>query len=284
MQPVHRFLSLVIRDLDAQDARLELGGTPDPGAIWAPLNDDFRVVAIFASPPADPDAKREALAALASSFSGVVATVALPHGNHDREPIARTLEDTLDLLAHRARAESAWVIDESSPEIWGSSEPGRPALDVNDAVFLTKLEASVAALGLTIEHGAIDAATVRARAEEKGLSADAASAIARDVERLADLPHGALEPRALRSMRALARVRESGSEDGTFLVRPLATIYRLVLVFAGPISELHTESALIRAMPVVERLVTSLPPRRPEGSGPESAGAKVAVLRRLRPV
>jgi hypothetical protein len=43
VQPVHRFLALVTRELDATDARVELGGQPDPGAIWAHLEGDFRV-------------------------------------------------------------------------------------------------------------------------------------------------------------------------------------------------------------------------------------------------
>jgi hypothetical protein len=50
-------------------------------------------------------------------------------------------------------------------------------------------------------------------------------------------------------------------------------------VFDGPFSELHAEGALIHALPAIERLVTSLPPR-----DPAAGGAKVAVLRRLRPV
>lgn len=284
MQPVHRFLALVTRELDAIDARVELGGQPDAGAIWAPLEGDFRVVALFAAPPADPEAKRAALATLAASFSGLVASVALPQGREDREPIARTLEDTLDLLVHRARAESAWVIDESSPEIWGSSEPGRADLDVDDAVFLSKLARSLEALGIALDGPEpIDSALVRARVAEKVPASDA-TALLRDVERLEDYPSGSREPRALRAMRAIAAVRESARNEES-LTRTFATIYRLVLVFPSPaISELHAESALIRALPVIERLVTSLPPRKPTGSDPGAAGAKVAVLRRLRSV
>ncbi len=285
MQPVHRFLALVMRELDAVDARVELGGHPDPGAIWATLEGEFRVVALFATPPADPEQKREALATLAASFSGLVASVALPQGKDDREPIARTLEDTLDLLVHRARAESAWVIDESSPEIWGSSEPGRPALDVDDAVFLAKLAGTLAGLGLPLDGPEpIDAALVRARATDHALSATDTTALLRDIERLDAFPAGARETRTLRAMRALAAAREGSGGEGS-LTRTFATIYRLVLVFPGAISELHAESALIRALPMIERLVTSLPPRKPDGTGPAtSGGAKVAVLRRLRSV
>jgi hypothetical protein len=284
VQPVHRFLALVMRELDATDARVELGGRPDPSAVWAPLGDDFRVVALFEAPPADVEAKREMLATLAASFSGIVASVSLPQGKDDREPIARTLEDTLDLLVHRARAESAWVIDESSPEIWASSEPARPALDVDDALFLSKLATTLDSLGIAIDGPeTIEAPLVRARASERGLATTEVTALLRDVERLDTFPPATREPRSMRAMRAIARARESSAHDAS-IVRSFATIYRLVLVFAGPISELHAESALIRALPVIERLVTSLPPRKPTGSGPETAGAKVAVLRRLRSV
>lgn len=284
MQPVHRFLALVVRELDASDARVELGGRPDPGAVWAPLEGEFRVVALFDTPPPDPAAKREALATLAASFSGLVASVALPQGGGHHEPVARTLEDTLDLLVHRARAESAWVIDESSPEIWGSSEPGRPALDVDDAVFLAKLSDALGLLGLALDGPeALDAALVRARAAEKALAPTDVNALLRDLEHLEAFPPGAREARTLRAMRALAKAR-TGEADVGSMVRTFATIYRVVLVFAAEKSELHAESALIRALPVIERLVTSLPPRKPTGSGPEAASAKVAVLRRLRSV
>ena len=284
VQPVHRFLALVVRELEASDARVELGGHPDANAIWAPLDGDFRVVALFDAPPLDPDSKRAALATLAASFSGIVAGDALPVGKEAREPVARTLEDTLDLLVHRARAESAWVIDESSPEIWGSSEPGRPALDVDDAIFLAKLALVLDGLGIALDGPEpIDPALVRARASEKAMSPADTTALLRDVERFETLPHGTREPRTLRAMRALANAREHDAATGS-IVRTFATIYRLVLVFAGGISELHADSALIRALPVIERLVTSLPPRKPTGSGPEIAGAKVAVLRRLRSV
>jgi hypothetical protein len=62
-------------------------------------------------------------------------------------------------------------------------------------------------------------------------------------------------------------------------IRAFAGIYRVILVYEGPFSELHAEGALVRALPVITRLVTALPPR-----DPVSGGAKVAVLRRLRRV
>jgi hypothetical protein len=152
-------------------------------------------------------------------------------------------------------------------------------------VFLSKLARTLDTLGLALDGPeAIDAALVRVRAAEKALPANDVTTLLRDVERLADFPSGSREARALRAMRALAAVRESAPNEES-LTRTFATIYRLVLVFpTRAISELHAESALIRALPVIERLVTSLPPRKPTGSDPGAAGAKVAVLRRLRSV
>ena len=286
VQAVHRFLALVIRELGARDARIELGGSPDEGAIWAPLQDDYRVVALFDGHLTEREEKHARLVALVASFSGVVAGLALPHGRGDHEVVARTLADVLDHLVFRARAETAWVIDETSPEIWGSSEPAGSPLDVDDALFIARLEIHLRAVGLELAGNApLDAALVRDLAS-KHLSPNETNALVRDVEHLSGFPPGVREPRTLRALRAIARVRDVtlASGDAPALVRAFATIYRLVLVFDGPMSELHAEAAVIRGLPLVEQLVTQLPPRKPDGPGPETAGAKVAVLRRLRSV
>jgi hypothetical protein len=48
-----------------------------------------------------------------------------------------------------------------------------------------------------------------------------------------------------------------------FVSRAFAAIYRLVLVFDEDFSELHAEAAVVRALPVVEKLVLSVPPVDP---------------------
>ncbi len=290
MPSVHRFLALVVRELGARDARIELGGRPDEGAIWAPLLDDFRVVALFDAGALAGDAergeKRTKLEALVASFSGIVAGLALPHPRGDREVVARTLGDVLDHLVFRARAETAWVIDESSPEIWGTSEPAGAPLDVDDALFVARLDAQLRGIGVALGgSGPLEADLVRDRAAGR-LGAAETNAVLRDVEHLGAFPPGVREPRTLRALRAIAAVRDASLEApaGSSIVRAFATIYRLVLVFDGSLSELHAEAAIIRTLPAIEQLVTSLPPRKPDGDGPETAGAKVAVLRRLRAV
>ena len=61
---------------------------------------------------------------------------------------------------------------------------------------------------------------------------------------------------------------------GRALARPFAGIYRLVATFEGDISLLHAEATVIKAMPIVERLVAEHPP-----VDPTPAGARVHALR-----
>jgi hypothetical protein len=57
-----------------------------------------------------------------------------------------------------------------------------------------------------------------------------------------------------------ARVVTAETDPLGWLARRFAGIYRLVLAFDGQYSELHAEAAIIRALPVIERIVTGLPP------------------------
>jgi hypothetical protein len=73
--------------------------------------------------------------------------------------------------------------------------------------------------------------------------------------------------------RALAAVRANPKEHLVqkpgfgFVSRPFATIYHLVLSFAGPLSELQADGAMVRALPHIERLVLALPPVDPPTPG-----------------
>jgi hypothetical protein len=60
-----------------------------------------------------------------------------------------------------------------------------------------------------------------------------------------------------------------------YIARGLANIYSIVVVFSGPFSELHVESAILHAMPMIEELLFALPPVDP----PPSQGQVI----RLRP-
>lgn len=273
-QPLLRFLGLVERELDGASARIELSAhEPGPDVVWAPMANGFRVVVTMRGPH-DPSELRVRLASIVDSFSGVLAEAALPAVREAPQTALATLEEALDLLAHRARAESAWVIDDSTPEIWGGSLP-HEGLDVERALRIDRLaraahraEVSLAQLG-TLED------QLRPLLAERGFSPAEAKQVEDDLDEARTLPDGAL----LRMLRALAAVRTKTSSDDPTFTRRFAGIYELVLVFSGPYSELHAEAAVLRALPLIERLVTALPPR-----DPVATGAKVAVLRRLRRV
>lgn len=291
MQALLRFLEYVRRELGADDVRGEIGGRePGEDAVWGTMPGGIRVVAVFDAPPADIDDKRAKLRQLVESFASLgardeVAASAPPQ----RVGVGHDLDEALETLAHRARALAALVIDDSSPVIWGSSLVPHGPEDVEEAIWVARVAKAIEALGL--EPAQIVAKEGEALRAALGGAGDAL-ALARDVERLRDLGARVIDRAHLAAMRAIAKVRASEGSVPTaeieraaraagehLIVREFATIYRLVLPFDGPFSELHAEAALIHALPVIERLVTSLPPR-----DPVSGGAKVAVLRRLRRV
>ena len=285
MQAILRFLDLVRRDLAADDVRAEIGGREPTNGVWTTLPSGLRVVALFEAmlSAEEIEKKKARLAGLAETFVGMAAAQDIPSASP--RPSTHELDDALAVLASRARAERALVIDESSPEIWGSSESPREHVDVEHALWLTHLADHVAELGEDfVSLLARDRDALNAHLLEKGFEDTELEIFERDLDRLREMGAMAVDPMHLRAMRAIAAVR--GKEHGVaipeghhILLRNFANIYRLVLVFGGPFSELRSEGAVIHALPVIERLVVSLPPRDPVG-----AGAKVAVLRRLRRV
>ncbi|MBN8610318.1 MAG: hypothetical protein J0L92_07025 [Deltaproteobacteria bacterium] len=274
-QPLLRFLGLVERELHAETARIELSAhEPAPEVVWAPMAHGFRVV-VSLSGAYDPVEARARLVAIVDSFSGVLAETVLPAVREAPQTAIATLEEALDLLAHRARAESAWVIDDSTPEIWGGSLP-HEGLDVARALRVDRLARAAERGEMSLAQLVALDDRLRATLAERGFSPAEAKQIEHDLEELPrTLPDGAL----LRMLRTLAAVRSKSQSPDPSFTRRFAGIYELVLVFSGPYSELHAEAAVLRALPLIERLVTSLPPR-----DPVATGAKVAVLRRLRRV
>jgi hypothetical protein len=134
------FLTLLQRELGADDAYLQLGGkaTESGGRFFHELSEATRVVVVFEERPADPADIHSRLAALCSTFrktlDSAVAAAAWPRPETD---FARQrLDEELSGLAGRAGAVRAFVIDFDSPVIWGASalEPelliaGKPLLD-----------------------------------------------------------------------------------------------------------------------------------------------------------
>lgn len=277
-QPLLRFLAMVERELGAARAEIVLTEhAAKPGVVWASMLHGFRVEVTLSDPEADHAVATSRLEALVESFAGVLAEAALPAVREVPNTIVNTLEDALVLLVHQARAESAWVIDDTTPEIWGSSFR-YDALTVSFASEYASLARLIASHG-----GDLKALLAMESAfpwlAEKGITGDEAAEIARDLHRVQSLP-AQPEGAQQRAIFALAACRDALEDDAIqSFERRFAGIYTLILVFEGAHSELHAEAAVLRALPTIEKLVTSLPPR-----DPVPQGAKVARLRRLRRV
>ena len=277
-QPLLRFLAMVERELGAARAEVVLTDHPPEAHVAsAAMLHGFRVEVQFDDPNADLAQAEARLVTLVESFAGVLAEAALPSVREVPNTIVNTLEDALVLLVHRARAESAWVIDDTTPEIWGSSFRYE-SLTVPFAKEYAHTVRRLAGLGGSISE-LLAMESVFPWLAERNVTGSEANELHLSItrfQRLESLPEGA----QLRVVRAIAACRESVHDEAVHAFeRRFAGIYTLLLVFESPYSELHAEAAVLRALPTIEKLVTSLPPR-----DPVPQGAKVARLRRLRRV
>lgn len=240
---------MVERELGASRAEVVLSEhPPKPGVASAPMLHGFRVEVQFDDPSADLAHAATRLAALVESFAGVLAEAALPTVRDVPNTIVHTLEDALDSLTVPFATEFASI-----------------------ARHLATLGASVSEL-LSME-------SIFPWLAERNITGEEANAIhlkLTRLQRLEAIPEGA----QLRVIRAISACRDAVEDETVHAFeRRFAGIYTLILVFDGAFSELHAEAAVLRALPTIEKLVTSLPPR-----DPIPQGAKVARLRRLRRV
>ncbi|AUX46578.1 uncharacterized protein SOCE26_080840 [Sorangium cellulosum] len=285
-----RFLDLVQRELSADDALIELGGRPsdDPRTSWCTLPNGSRLVARFAEPPGEPAKVAERLAELAATFAGVSLHDAAPRPS----PGASThrLDDELEGLALRAGALGAVVVDDTSPVVWGTSEPRRDEVDVEDAVLLARWADEVERAGVNlIDLLELDDAALEQALATTSLGARERENVAGHLQKIRE--RGSRSPAAWRRQvaiaRAIDRVRgpaaSEGSAHGRFIgqddqvgvyARSFANIYRVILAYPGPFSELQAEGAVQQALPQIERLVLALPPIDPH------PGAKILRLKR----
>ncbi len=293
MDALLRLLDLVRRELGADDTRAEIGGRDPEGdrVVFARLPSGHRIVVVFDAPPADLELARNKLTALLDSFAGVIEPPRI-EAPLERAPGAyRNLREELDALVARAQALRAVVIDDRSPVVWGISE-GAADLDVTVALQIadaaTLAQESGLAMTELLDAAKRDELVGALDRDRRAKLRRALSSLRHDVpslESLADRDATILVARAIAGARRTAtathahRDVEHGPSLG-WLSRSFASIYRLVLVWSGPFSELHADAAMIHALPVIERLVLSLPPRDPVGQG-----ARVLKMgRRLRPV
>ncbi len=284
MDDLARVLALTVQELEADDARLELGGRdPSSDTVWCPVGDGpYRLVVVYDGPPPQPvEVLRDRLRLLAGSFASTLSAVRTPATAPDPQ---RSLDDALEVLAQQTRACDALVVDETSPMIWGASDGERGPEDVLDA------ERGAKAWRLGKQAG-VDLPSVLAGEADAALPNELARLV---TEMLAVAEGTTRRPaqwrRRLRMFAAIAALRErcarhpGGSRwslresEVALLGRGFGGIYWLLLVFDDPdFSELHAEAAMIHAAPWIERLVTALPPVDPDGKG-----GRVVKLRRLR--
>lgn len=119
-----RFLELVVRELSASDARVELGGRDpvDPHVVFRLAANGGRIVVVFDEPPADRAAVEARLASLVDTLYGAPEHAAsLASARTPPDVAGRRLDDELERLSERAGASGAVVFDLASPIVWGAS-------------------------------------------------------------------------------------------------------------------------------------------------------------------
>lgn len=248
-----RLIALVRRELDADDVRvLEPGDEIPEGALVAALANGKRVAATFAANADDRDAKQRRLEILADSFSESFRTTGA-----SRPPPAQSLHAELEGLAKRAGATDAVVIDAQSPMVWGAAEDeeATPHLLARDNVI------------------SLDAHRPSGERLSKELPTQPSAeppSTTRAVDAIRALPE-------LHSLHRGGHLHQTFTEpDFAWLAKSFAGIYVVILVFDRPFEELRAERALAISLPIIERLVTALPPLDPQPV------AGVAAIRRRR--
>ena len=270
-----RFLDLVRRELGALDARAELGGKDpdDPRLLFTRLPDGFRLVVVFERCPRDRAGCQARLERLAETFSHTLA-VDGPAGGDVKPgpgPAAHRLDAALEALRSRADCAQVIVTDAKSPVLGGSSAVFRRDDDV-DLLAATgqALEAAAGAGMQLAELIQLEPGGVVESLERLGVEAQAAALLARAArgdEQVA-VRHMLLTARAVFRLRG--RLADGSNTrwvthepEFGYLARVLGNIYQLIMVFDGAFSELHAESALVHAQPVIEQLLFALPPVDP---------------------
>jgi hypothetical protein len=276
VEDVFKWLDLVTRELGAVDARLELGGKPpeDERMLHRPVPGGFRLVVVFAEPPADRDKVMASVDSYVATFASVVREARKSVPKPTVSVAGRELSDFLSGLADRVAAERAVVFDDRSPVLFGDSHDTTTALDIDDAVFGGRL----------LERISLSAGEIADILDDPHHEGDlgVGHRALRQLEVVSRPPDGVPREAQLRLLASVNLVRAAPQGERwadhqgpvPHLARAFAGVYRVLLVFHGTFSEMHAEGTLIRALPTLERLVLALPPHDPQGR---------AKVERLRP-
>jgi hypothetical protein len=274
-----KLLEIVRRELGATDARAEIGGRDpsDAHSLWTSLPNGWRIVAVFDTPPPDPERKHARLATLIESFGQLATSVETPTGGLGPAK-QHALDEELDVLAERAGARAAVVFDERSPVLWGCSVQRARGWDIEAMERARALANEAIAHGIdpvrwlaegppaadVLAKGGVDE-TVAQRWSHRfhRLSVLASEWRLQDWREALTIATSVAAARAECSGgRAPDRFSQHAESYGVF-ARGFAQIYLVALVYDGPFSELHAEGPLVRALPHIETLVLALPPVDP---------------------
>lgn len=289
MDDLLRLLELVCRELEAEDAHVRLGGRreDDPRLVATELRPGCQLVARFAEPPADREAAAERMAELAHAFASTVVhaiesadavwsrsagSSAGARAGGQVQALVQTLADLRDATG----AALALVVDRQSPVIWGCSDPMLGLRDRPAARVLAGALSSLRAQGLDPVHAAVshdpEAAGLRLDRVGRETAGSASLELARRA--LQNAEHGQPGGAALLSAAARALLLLDEAPDGPARLpegeepglasKGLLGLYVVALVFTRPFSPLRVEGVLRRALPIIERNVTELPPLDPE--------------------
>jgi hypothetical protein len=257
---VRRLLSLVLRDLGAVAVRVA-----EPGEVLPPGDPSLvsalpggRTLVVELPPDAGERAPLQArLDALVASFQETWASAA-GEAVGRVESAESELTELLRDVATEASALDALVIDADSPMVWASAASGHGEAPRRAVLKLVRDD----------EGDDDDDASRASEPPAPELTAAAKRAIS-----------------AVRALPELEAVHRGGHLNHTIrepdfglVVRSFASLYLLVLVYEAPFDQLAAERAVAPALPVIERLVLSLPPP----DAPPTAGVAAMRPRRRR--
>ncbi len=311
-----RLASILKRELDAEDVHIASdisditsdADEPHPATTltWD-LGRGRMLVLTFSTPPSDLEEKRTRLAVLIESFADLFAEV-VPEVPRPRPEPTITLQSELNALAGRTHASCAIVIDAKSPVVWGASEAPTNADDEPLDAQTHVAFAHTKELGiywrelLARPPGSLALRERKERKESKTTEAGRTLCLVPPIDELAGLTPtereiiaqyaelGRISITRVRANAVLPQLHRGEhlheavlDESIGYLARSFATIYVLILVFPGPFDELGAERAIARTLPIIEKLVISLPPEPSDDSTGTRTGAVVALRPLLRP-
>ena len=270
-----RLLSLACRDLDGERAWLEYASAPPPAerTVSADLERGWRLVVALAETPdeAARASKTAQLVQLARGFRAVADDVVEQAPTLPLSRAPSELQTILDALAERTAATVLWVIDDRSPVVWGSTSAGAW---LEDAGLARRLGGAL--LGLSPQQALHWLGGQQLPPAPPPLAAclpelrDALGDLSEDDAAFRIASYAAIGEGTSSSKAWSARLGDTPA-----MSRPFAGIYRLVALFDPAYSELHAQTTITRALPIIERLVAEHPP-----IDPTPQGAQVHAFRR----